>query len=479
MSKSWSPSLIRPANGRPQNPTLNRTGNFAMRFARNTVVAVCTSILFAGPAAAADVLAEWNEFALNNIGPGRPLARFGPVGPAVTIDLALVHLAMHDAVQAYDQRFDTYAERIPDASGSPVVAAAKAAHDVLAERLKDAPLVVAIVDARYVSYIGTLSPMPSAADIAAGEAVGAEAARRVLALRDNDGSFPPVGTFDEFTGGTGVGEWRPNPNTPGMVAPWLGAVRPLAKSRSDTENYLENMDPEPIPALTSLEYAEAYNEVLALGSASPSAPRSDEQNEIARFFSGNSIAIFNRLMRDLVAGADDLASLGDGARLFALANMAAADGIICAWENKKRYNFWRPIHAIRGEGAHGPGPDGNTLTIGDPEWTPLLATPNYPDYTSGFNIITGAMTGTMTQYFGSDRPLERQFELHFYGPSSLPPQSGDPNPRLYTRFSDVQQDVIVARVYQGIHFRFADTEARSQGERIAHYVFRHMLTPIQ
>jgi hypothetical protein len=421
---------------------------------------MCTSLLFAGPVAA-DVITEWGVIASTHIGPGRPASIFGQVGPATSIDLALVHLAMHDAVQAYDKRYETYSVRVVTTSGSPVVAAAKAAHDVLAARLHLTPAVVANVAAAYTSYIGALSPMPSAAEVAAGEVVGAAAAFNVLAHQTN---FPLLADIVPFFGNSAPGQWR---SAAGMVAPWLGAVRPLGiVSAAD-------MQPDAIPPLTSLEYAEAYNEVKALGSAS-STLRTSEQSQIARFFAGNAGAMFNRLMRELVAkhiGGSDLASLGDRARLFALANMATADALLCAWEQKKRYNFWRPIHAI-----HQGEADGNVLTIGDPTWVSLLGTPNYPDYTSGFNNISGAMTETLALFFG-DRPVE-SFNLWLTTPA-LPAQPGDPNPRVYTRFSDVQQEVILARVYQGIHFRFADTEARTQGKRIARYMFRNMLTTIR
>jgi hypothetical protein len=203
--------------------------------------------------------------------------------------------------------------------------------------------------------------------------------------------------------------------------------------------------------------------------------RTTEQSQVGRFFSGNPFAMFNRLLRELIAEHDngsDLASLGNHARAFALMNMAAADALLTAWQCKIDFNFWRPVHAIQ-QGDE----DGNALTAGDPNWKPMLGTPNYPDYTSGFNNATGSMTQAMALYFGSDRPFG-QLRLWLTSPG-VPAQPGDPNPRIYKRFSDVQKDVIAARVYLGIHFRFADAEARSQGKRIASYVFRNMLTPIR
>jgi hypothetical protein len=50
--------------------------------------------------------------------------------------------------------------------------------------------------------------------------------------------------------------------------------------------------------------------------------------------------------------------------------------------------------------------------------------------------------------------------------------------RTYTRFSDAAQEVVDVRVYQGIHFRFADTAARRQGRQVAQWVFKHFLQPL-
>ena len=155
--------------------------------------------------------------------------------------------------------------------------------------------------------------------------------------------------------------------------------------------------------------------------------------------------------------------IGDSARLFALANMAGADALITCWDSKNAYVFWRPITAIR-EGAN----DGNPFTVADPNWQPLVNTPNYPDYTSGANSIVAAVTRSMELFFGSDRgPLEV---------TSLHPLAVQKT-RIYTRISDARDDLVEARIYLGIHFRFADVAGRKQGERVAENAFEHFLLP--
>ena len=425
-----------------------------------TVPAVALSIVAIATPAAADVVADWNICAPTIIAAGRGAIPFG-AGPATELDLAVVHLAMHDAVQAYDRRYQPYAGAIAAGEGSAIAAAARAAHTVLATKF---PMQLAAIDACYATSMTGVVLSP--AELADSNTVGNTAAAHVLSARDGDGSFPS-GPITPFTGGTAAGEWRPNPGTASMVAPWLGDVRPFA-IRS-----VERCQPSDPPDLTSEEYAEAYNEVKEIGAVN--SPRTAEQGHIARTYSGNFAGQFNRLMRELAAayiGGTDLASLGDRARLFALANTAASDALICSWYSKTAFNFWRPIHGIRNGDA-----DGNLLTNVDTTWTPYMGTPNYPDYTSGANNFGGSITRALELFFGSDKPFDTPFRIYALG-GAVPLLPTDALFREYSKFSDIAKEIIDARIYLGIHFRFADTEARSQGRRVANHTFKNILQPV-
>jgi hypothetical protein len=437
--------------------------------------AISTMILSAvmtwvSPAAAQDVIGFWNERALASVALAAPTGR-GPT-PASIIDIAMMHLAMHDAVQAYDGHFAFYADVIVADSGSPVVAAAKAARDILVNRF---PLQTGALDIVYAGFVASIAPPPSPADILDGEITGALAASNVISKRNGDGSFPS--SFTQFTGGTAPGQWQPNAGTPGMVSPWAGDVRPFALDG------LHRCQAPPPPALTSFEYAQNYNEVKRLGSATNSS-RTPKQSEIARMFSGNLIAQFNRLFREIsvthLTGAG-LVRLGRQARMFALGNMAMADSFICAWSTKTDFNFWRPAQAIRRGGE-----DGNALTTADATWTTYYSRdvnaaqhPNYPEYTSGANNVTGATTHMLELILGKDQKDKDAPPFNIWPASlAIPLEAGDANPRQYDRLSDIAHDVVNARIYLGIHFRFADTEARSQGRRVAGYAFRNFLEPV-
>jgi hypothetical protein len=308
------------------------------------------------------------------------------------------------------------------------------------------------VEAKYQAFL--LANSIAADD--PGIPVGQQAAAQFLAVRANDGSNPA--DPKPITGGTGPGEWRATttPATP-MVASWLGSVVPFTLKSSDQLS--ANQGP---PQLHSGAYAKDYDEVKKLG-ALVNSSRTPEQTDLAHFYSDNAVLYWQRAFIALAnAHLDDI---GDSARMFALANMAMADGLITSWYDKMRWNFWRPLTAIR-EGAN----DGNPRTEGNPAWQSLIATPNYSDYTSGANNLSGAATTMLANFFGTD---EMTFSIT--SNAALAVQKT----RTYDRFSDAAADVVEARILEGIHFRFADTAGRRQGMRSANWAYGHVLRPIE
>jgi hypothetical protein len=395
--------------------------------------------------AGADVVTDWNLITQQVVGAG---AATRPT-PSGSLDFAMVHIAVHDAIQAFQQRFESYNTPIIGASGSPVAAAAKAARDVLVNRF---PAQAASIETTYQNYLSSKGLLPTNP----GVTTGAQAASNIIAARANDGSFPQ--NPEIFNGGTGPGEWRPTPPAfASMSAPWFGNVTPFAGK--DTESLL----PEPPPPhLESGAYKKAYDEVKGLGALNGSS-RTTEQTRIAYFYSDNFGNMLNRAVRDIVL-AGHVSDIGDSARLFALASIAAADSLINAWNDKRYYNFWRPITAIV-EGDN----DGNPRTTGDSKWLPLINTPPYPDYTSGANSITNAFMRTLALFFDDDAP----FSFDVNSTVALAVQLT----RTYSSFSDVSLDVVEARIYLGIHFRFADVVARRHGKQAADWAFSHILRP--
>jgi hypothetical protein len=156
-----------------------------------------------------------------------------------------------------------------------------------------------------------------------------------------------------------------------------------------------------------------------------------------------------------------------------------ADAIINAWNDKYHYRFWRPITAIR-EGDT----DGNGDTFADSTWTPLfdpslplsptpvspvpvggigpaLVTPPYPDHVSGATTQASASMHAFASFFGTD-----EMPAPFYLVSSRFPGEH----REFTRFSDVTDEIVGARIWAGIHFRNADVQAANLGAQVEQYV---------
>jgi hypothetical protein len=399
-------------------------------------------------ARAEDPVAAWNQISENAV------KAAGHPPPVAALDFAIVHLAIYDAVESIDRRYEPYYTRAPNATGSQSAAAAKAGHDVLVGLFpKQAPT----LDQEYATFLAANGVDPSDP----GTAVGAQAAANILALRSNDGRFPP--DQPPFLGSTAIGEWRPTPSllpgpppssAPGLT-PWVAGVRPFTlKSNSQFR-------PDPPPDLTSKEWARDYAEVKSVGSLS-STTRTAEQTDIGYFWADSGPVLWQNALRNI--SVNYLNDIGESARMYALAEAALADAQIACWESKYFYTFWRPITAIRlGD------QDGNRATEVDPDWQPLINTPNFPEYPSGHAAISGAISHVLRLFFHSD---VLSFQMTTTNPMALQ------KTRTFTRLSQAEQEVVDARVYVGIHYRNSDTTAHEQGRRVSNWVFKHYFRPV-
>jgi hypothetical protein len=411
-------------------------------------LAVLASI-FVTNANAEDAIADWNEIA------EKAVKTAGHAPPIAALDFAIVHLAIYDAVESVDRRYYPYHSRIRHATGSLPAAAAKAGHDVLVGLF---PAQSVTLDADYAKFLADNEVDP----FDPGTAVGEQGAADILALRSNDGRFPP--NQIPFLGSDEIGQWRPTPSllpgpppsfAPGL-APWVASVTPFTmKSNSQFRV-------GPPPDLTSQKWAADYTEAKTVGSLT-STTRTPEQTEIGYFWADSGPVLWQNALRYI--SRNYLSDIGDAARMYALAEASLADAQIACWETKYFYNFWRPITAIRlGD------QDANPDTDVDPDWQPLINTPNFPEYTSGHATTSGAITHVLRLFFGSD-------VLNFQMTTNNP--NAQQKTRTFTRFSQAEEEVIDARVYVGIHYRNTDRVSRRQGYRVANWVFTHFFRPIR
>jgi hypothetical protein len=395
----------------------------------------------------ADEVTYWNRVALD-------IAKeTATAPPLVSRDLAIVHAAIYDALNAIDATYEPLYYR-PTVMGpvSREAAVAAAAHEALVGLYPG-------YEMQLNDLLGArLSGLPDGTAQNNGVALGRSVADNMLALRASDGWDRTV----VYPGGTAPGQWRPTP--PGYqpaVAPQWGDVRPFGIVRSDV--YV----PGPPPALTSPEYAAAVNEVKRLGSINSTA-RTPDQTQIAEFWSdypgatASPVGKWNLIAQTLAGQQGN--TLAENARMFALLNVSLADAGIVCWDTKYTYGLWRPIDAIRLADT-----DGNPATPVDPEWTPMLPSPAFPEYVSGHSTFSGAAAEVLALFFGTD---DIAFETEA-GFDVLPGVA-----RSYDSLSDAALEAGRSRIYGGIHFEFSNVTGRECGIAIADYVFDNYAQPV-
>jgi hypothetical protein len=436
-------------------------------FPRCWPLACALALVLAGQARA-DVVTDWNAVVTG------PLVapRFG--GPQQQARaVAMVQIAVHDALNSIHRRYETY-DVVPtaNASANPDAAVAAASRRVVLSMLAslpDSPEKTAAFAAVQDAFRATLGPLPYSNNKLLGIAAGQAAASAILARRRDDGSATPNTPY-LLLPAPGVYQPTPNPEFPDVIVPAFGLwgqVTPFAVRDA------EQFQPGPAEILKlGVAYAREYNEVKRVGDAlvrgvQPGSSRSD----IARFWPGGG-SNTNLTARTLASRRH--LDRWQHAQLFALLNIAAADGFITTMGAKYTYNFWRPVTAIRW--AH----DGNPDTVPDADWRPFLTTPPYPDYPCALPTLVGASMGVLRDYFGTDAiAFDQTFDAPIVGlPAPLAPLPVKTITRHFDSLSAATHEAIDARVYAGIHFRSGCIAGAQTGTRVAHFVTAHYLKPV-
>jgi membrane-associated phospholipid phosphatase len=397
--------------------------------------------------------------------------------------MAIVQIAVYDAVNAILRRYPGYSGPLPAfADSSQDAAIAQAAHDTL----------VALYPRqteRFDAWLrADLASLPRGRATLNGIDVGRRAAAAILALRASDGNYdgePIVGV--DYQVGNAPGVWRPDPVSGSPIA--LGAywqgIRPFALQSSS------QFGVPPPPPLASEAYARAFDEVKQLGGDGVRTPtrRTLEQTVAGIYWAydgtawvGTPVRLYNQIAVQLaLAHCTDVLEL---ARVLALVNVAMADATMAVWQSKYDDDFWRPVTAVR-EASPGSGPsglgDGNPATLGDPGWTPFGApasnlsgpnfTPPFPAYVSGHAGLGGALFHMLRHLYGDRIPFTFVSD-EFNGITR--DNQGRTRPRLARSFgtlSQAEEENGQSRIYLGVHWQFDKTEGMVLGHRIADYVF--------
>jgi hypothetical protein len=385
---------------------------------------------------------------------------------------AIVHAAIHDAVNGVDRRYTPYLiqDRAP-AGASPDAAAAGAAHATLVGLYPSQRSEGANLDARLAEYLETLAAGTGRDQ---GTRFGTAVGHALLLARQNDGRNSQNGGDPPYLEKQTLGEWRRDPMAPPEdqippLMPGWGSIRPFIL------DYGAELRPVQYPLLTTGDYTAAFKEVRQRGRA---RDRSEETARIGDFWSyddmlGTPIRLYNQHTREILTQRPRPAAptaLHTHARIFALVTLAMADAGIGCWEAKYAYNLWRPVHGIQLAGQ-----DRNPDTDPDPNWRPLgrprgpvpNTTPPFPAYTSGHSSFGTAAFGVLRKAYGSDGIGFTLTSDELRGVT-----------RSYASFTQAIDENGRSRIYLGVHWNFDDTRGRTLGQQIADRIWPEFLRPV-
>lgn len=407
-----------------------------------TVLSVTVPVVFTATAAQArqavtssprsNAVIAWNLHAQNAI---YEVARQSPT--AATRSFAIAQGAVYDAVNAIaGTPYEPYLIAPHSRPGDSTPAAvATAAYRTLVW------LFPAQADSLRTRYEESLAVIPDGHSKRGGIAVGQSTATAMINARRNDGAFSDA----TWPVGTAPGQWRPTPPGFLQVGAWFATLKP----------FIVNPDryrtPGP-PALNGAAYARDLNEVKALGAAT-STTRTPDQTEAAVWWDDPRLVEWP--IKRQLATTHRLGTL-QTARLFAMVDLATADALIACYKEKKRWSFWRPVTAIPLADT-----DGNPATDADPAWTPLRITAPSAEYPSGHACFTAATTTVLRKFFGRD---DLSFSAHSIDSGTT---------RHYHSLSQALAELNQARIWAGVHYRFATKDGHQLGTTVARRVLDH------
>jgi hypothetical protein len=377
-----------------------------------------------------DTVLFWNVTATNAIKTAGP--SLGPLAtPLGSRAMAMVHVAIADAVTSIHPVYKPYAVRLTGhGNADPIAAASAAAYGVLVRLFpsQQSSLAAALAQA--------LARVPNGGKKDEGVAVGDQVAAQIVALRSNDGS----GVLMTYTPPVGLGYWQPDPRTgPSPFLSWR-YVTPWTMQSAD------QFRPIPPPDIYGDLFAKDLAEVRAIGGIT-SMVRTAEQTNIAQFVTDNPVFQYNRLARLVATAAPK--PLETNARAFAILAMVVADEFISGYDAKFEYNFWRPWTAVQ-----------NATAIGHPElqdstWFSLIPTPAHPEYTSNHAMQSAAVVEALKYFYGEDVP-----------PVTLTCEAASCPAGFtvtYGHLDDFKTLFGMARIWGGIHYRNSVNLGWAQG----------------
>jgi hypothetical protein len=412
-----------------------------MRNARFVALLIFVAALCTGTLRAQNVVTDWNAIASTTI-----VKNGGKPSGAGSVWFAYAAIASYDATNAIDHRFHPlyYFGSAPDGA-SKEAAVVAAAHRVLVNYF---PTQQATLDQEFSTSLASIQASTDANS--EGVAVGEASAAALIAARTGDGLEATV----PYTPGSGPGVWQPTPpKFLPAATPWLGQMRPF--TMSGPSQFL----PDGPTPLRSDEWEEDYNLTRTLGAIN-STTRTPHQSEIGLFWTEHTPQQYARAFGFLASYYH--LNVQDTARLMAILWTGAADASIGCFNAKYHYSFWRPVTAIPAGGS-------NSDLSADPNWLPLAATPNHPEYPAQHGCITSAISHLIEGYFGTS-------EVHVVVDSMVFPDGIHTHTFENTR--DLFKEVFWARIYVGFHFHHSLVDGGRLGKKVSEHVLDRYFQPV-
>jgi hypothetical protein len=393
----------------------------------------------------------WNTIAVNTVRtvvPPAP-ARFQTEG---LIYMSYVQAAVYDAVTKIRGGYVPYHKfgGVKATGASPEAAVGAATRTALNHYLP-AEAAAAKVDGQYTAFLDGLGAKGlSASSIAAGVAVGEAAANDIIAFRSSDGRDASTAVFGAI-GPVTAGAWQVVPPATSAQTPWVAFMKPFMLK---TSSQFRLGSPS---ALSSDTWAKDFNETKAYGSKT-STVRTPEQTAVAYFWNANVINQENQLYQD-VAKARGM-NLLTTARLLAMGELVVTDSAIACFDSKYSHLFWRPYTAIRNAGL-----DGNPATEADANWTPLLNTPNHPEYPAAHGCVTGALGVVLAKALKTTN-INVDIQGATNGGTTLA------SSRHFGTVNDLDTEIVNARVWIGFHYRHSAGDGVTLGQKVAKWTLK-------
>jgi hypothetical protein len=404
----------------------------------------------------ATVALEWNT---NAVAAVRAAKVVDPQGTAPRplyqteglLYMSYVQAAVYDAATKIGQRYLPYHHfEAPAGNASIEAAVIAAAYNTLVFYLGDPNGTLA------AEYAASIAALPNDETTARGIAVGQAAAADIEALRANDGRDAPTPVFGAGPVQPGVWVWAPPPSLQIAQTPWLAFMQPFMLDSTS------QFRAPPPPALTSALYTRDFNEIKAYGSAT-STVRTPDQTAIAYFWNANAINQVNQSLQNVAI--QHTMDLLDTVRLLAAGNMIPTDAGMACFDSKYHYLLWRPVTAIRNADI-----DGNPNTTPDPTWTPLLTTPNHPEYPSQHGCVTSALAQVLANTVGTTN-IDATIPGAQNGATTLTTS------QTFATVNDLLTQLVNARVWIGFHFRNSVQVGENLGTAVANWELAQYFLP--